>query len=140
MIFTLQFDIFFFFFNDTATTEIYTLSLHDALPIYAAAAVDRDAVRRGELPGQDPAMRLAEPSQHLALQRMDADPRPDIRPILVDLARRATLADVAERVMAVSKAHAVRPMQIVPLGFPLAIFVEHLDAVVFAVGQIDPAL
>src|SRR2546430_7925325 len=25
---------FFFFFNDTATTEIYTLSLHDALPIY----------------------------------------------------------------------------------------------------------
>src|SRR2546422_9438243 len=28
----------FFFFNDTATTEIYTLSLHDALPI----SVDRD--------------------------------------------------------------------------------------------------
>src|SRR5688572_31746203 len=26
----------FFFFNDTATTEIYTLSLHDALPIYLA--------------------------------------------------------------------------------------------------------
>src|SRR2546426_6998886 len=28
----------FFFFNDTATTEIYTLSLHDALPISIAAA------------------------------------------------------------------------------------------------------
>src|SRR5260221_13124782 len=28
----------FFFFNDTATTEIYTLSLHDALPIYAGDA------------------------------------------------------------------------------------------------------
>src|SRR6266516_7824217 len=27
------FRVFFFFFNDTATTEIYTLSLHDALPI-----------------------------------------------------------------------------------------------------------
>src|SRR3712207_6956834 len=27
--------IVFFFFNDTATTEIYTLSLHDALPIYS---------------------------------------------------------------------------------------------------------
>src|SRR5438132_12765213 len=27
----------FFFFNDTATTEIYTLSLHDALPISVAA-------------------------------------------------------------------------------------------------------
>src|SRR2546427_9252709 len=29
----------FFFFNDTATTEIYTLSLHDALPISRGAAV-----------------------------------------------------------------------------------------------------
>src|SRR5687767_15718748 len=28
---------FFFFFNDTATTEIYTLSLHDALPIFGEA-------------------------------------------------------------------------------------------------------
>src|SRR2546429_3150797 len=33
---------FFFFFNDTATTEIYTLSLHDALPIS----------RAGELPAR----------------------------------------------------------------------------------------
>src|SRR6266849_7318244 len=31
--------LFFFFFNDTATTEIYTLSLHDALPIYAPAPI-----------------------------------------------------------------------------------------------------
>src|SRR5256886_12447549 len=31
----------FFFFNDTATTEIYTLSLHDALPISVLFAVAR---------------------------------------------------------------------------------------------------
>src|SRR3712207_8795988 len=31
--------MFFFFFNDTATTEIYTLSLHDALPIYDVAFI-----------------------------------------------------------------------------------------------------
>src|SRR2546430_13228305 len=30
---------FFFFFNDTATTEIYTLSLHDALPIFSPRSV-----------------------------------------------------------------------------------------------------
>src|SRR5256885_8762487 len=30
---------FFFFFNDTATTEIYTLSLHDALPISTRAVM-----------------------------------------------------------------------------------------------------
>src|SRR4028118_1391816 len=34
---TLRFICVFFFFNDTATTEIYTLSLHDALPIWAWA-------------------------------------------------------------------------------------------------------
>src|SRR6266540_5804503 len=34
---------FFFFFNDTATTEIYTLSLHDALPINPIAASVRTA-------------------------------------------------------------------------------------------------
>src|SRR5258708_23335769 len=31
---------FFFFFNDTATTEIYTLSLHDALPIWPQLVCD----------------------------------------------------------------------------------------------------
>src|SRR5256885_12929755 len=36
---------FFFFFNDTATTEIYTLSLHDALPISRGQP-------RGNLPAQ----------------------------------------------------------------------------------------
>src|SRR5437588_6883340 len=52
---------FFFFFNDTATTEIYTLSLHDALPISpphrlppapqpaaGADVVPRGAARRGD--------------------------------------------------------------------------------------------
>src|SRR3712207_7221256 len=35
----------FFFFNDTATTEIYTLSLHDALPIYKFLALLSDGER-----------------------------------------------------------------------------------------------
>src|SRR6266571_2655884 len=34
----------FFFFNDTATTEIYTLSLHDALPIFPPASDGASAV------------------------------------------------------------------------------------------------
>src|SRR5437763_16384005 len=44
------FDFFFFFFNDPATTEIYTLSLHDALPIYRVLQLDfqRVADRRVE--------------------------------------------------------------------------------------------
>src|SRR2546430_11346135 len=46
---------FFFFFNDTATTEIYTLSLHDALPILAqmnilAIKVLRKVLQDGSIP------------------------------------------------------------------------------------------
>src|SRR5688572_33439440 len=55
---------FFFFFNDTATTEIYTLSLHDALPISVTVqhrqlgALARIAHRD---PGQEPvALRLGQ--------------------------------------------------------------------------------
>src|SRR5215204_3202845 len=40
-----------FFFNDTATTEIYTLSLHDALPICPAPARHRPAASAGR-PGR----------------------------------------------------------------------------------------
>src|SRR2546430_13132941 len=49
--FSLQLDdplavFYFFFFNDTATTEIYTLSLHDALPISRRHAHRRDVCHR----------------------------------------------------------------------------------------------
>src|SRR6267378_7613757 len=41
----------FFFFNDTATTEIYTLSLHDALPISPPTSSTRSTSGRGASPG-----------------------------------------------------------------------------------------
>src|SRR3712207_7400230 len=61
--------MFFFFFNDTATTEIYTLPLHDALPIYGGvdgraqggdarggpAGVDRGLVDEGVVEDADAA-------------------------------------------------------------------------------------
>src|SRR3712207_9475614 len=52
----------FFFFNDTATTEIYTLSLHDALPIYQAASLRHTATAsRGRAGG---ARRAPQPRQY----------------------------------------------------------------------------
>src|SRR2546429_10024812 len=42
-----------FFFNDTATTEIYTLSLHDALPISSGAVSTASSIHR-RLPGRLP--------------------------------------------------------------------------------------
>src|SRR5438067_8204418 len=56
------FSLLFFFFNDPATTEIYTLSLHDALPI---CHVD-DGLRRAELLDDLPRQADAQP-------RADAD-------------------------------------------------------------------
>src|SRR2546430_10184394 len=68
--------LFFFFFNDTATTEIYTLSLHDALPI--CAPQNREC-RQKPSPGeqkldeekrkQKPMEVLAPPSQKICPQR-----------------------------------------------------------------------
>src|SRR3712207_7421675 len=47
----------FFFFNDTATTEIYTLSLHDALPISVAAGVVHHYVEARRVLVPDPEQR-----------------------------------------------------------------------------------
>src|SRR3712207_7708150 len=64
----------FFFFNDTATTEIYTLSLHDALPIWAVREDRRGGGVRGHL-GQQPVHQRR--ARHPRQQRgeLDAGPR-----------------------------------------------------------------
>src|SRR2546421_9328568 len=49
----IMFVFLFFFFNDTATTEIYTLSLHDALPICPGPDFGRRAVLGGPNPAAD---------------------------------------------------------------------------------------
>src|SRR2546422_7371720 len=58
----------FFFFNDTATTEIYTLSLHDALPISSRRSGRTRFPRRrrdGErLPGVSPTAGAARSEEH----------------------------------------------------------------------------
>src|SRR5215472_3344234 len=71
---------------------------------------------------------------------MDADARPYIWPVAVALALRPALADVAERAMPAPQAHAVRVVQVIPLCLPFAVRVEHLHAVVLAVGDVNPAL
>src|SRR2546422_834673 len=70
----------FFFFNDTATTEIYTLSLHDALPIFllARAARAADHVAHGgeahDLAARDPPGLLDDPRKGAVLPvRLDLD-------------------------------------------------------------------
>src|SRR5215813_6945635 len=56
-----------FFFNDTATTEIYTLSLHDALPISAQGLPERRTLVGSLVEGQ-----LQPPSDDLLVARVHA--------------------------------------------------------------------
>src|SRR2546422_7297251 len=55
--------MFFFFFNDTATTEIYTLSLHDALPISGAKRLYRRHATGRRLAQLDQRRQLAHHTQ-----------------------------------------------------------------------------
>src|SRR3712207_7033497 len=64
-----------FFFNDTATTEIYTLSLHDALPICRLRRVPH---RRGRRPLRRRPGRLR-PAHHRGRHRLDGHLRPGQR-------------------------------------------------------------
>src|SRR2546430_6834441 len=57
--------MFFFFFNDTATTEIYTLSLHDALPILQVSLKADRLIRLCELVGPELCPRLDRKSTRL---------------------------------------------------------------------------
>src|SRR2546423_1016774 len=77
---------FLFFFNDTATTEIYTLSLHDALPIYPpppapaarrwrtwhrAGARARAAIRAGRATRRRPAARRGRAARRAPARRSE---------------------------------------------------------------------
>src|SRR5438552_9862786 len=66
-----------FFFNDTTTTQIYTLSLHDALPISARRRCRRGPfveTRRGSFPSQAPAAPLRRPARARPLPRRASAP------------------------------------------------------------------
>src|SRR3712207_6991790 len=65
--------MFLFFFNDTATTEIYTLSLHDALPISPRARVGNPPPRVAETPaGMVNSIGLQNPGVETFLSDLDA--------------------------------------------------------------------
>src|SRR3712207_8655811 len=61
----------FFFFNDTATTEIYTLSLHDALPISGSLVVRGPGDRERADKALDVAMRQAGATKASMLQDLE---------------------------------------------------------------------
>src|SRR3712207_8059579 len=79
------------FFNETATPEIYTLSLHDALPIYADIGAFAETVRRARRLGFRGAL-VVHPSQVAVLNEAFAPTEAEL-----DWARRVVAGDRADR-------------------------------------------
>src|SRR5439155_20251006 len=71
----------YFFFNDTATTEIYTLSLHDALPILATKEPSKKPKKRGRIKGKPPSPYSLSPPRFFlrAVHRLDKEDRKSTR-------------------------------------------------------------
>src|SRR5439155_26099248 len=109
------------------------VGVRDLADVDVAARIDGEAVRRDELAELEPGGTIAEAREHLALRRVDADARPDVRQLLVHRHAAARLADVEARLGTAMQVEAGRAMHVVPLRFVLAVAVEHLDAMVLAV-------
>src|SRR5574344_757778 len=90
IIFPQLFMFIFFFFNDTATTEIYTLSLHDALPIYGdqkqTAVFEFDGIKDSEKDGrsEEHTSELQSPDHLVCRLLLEKKKEPDMKghPIL----------------------------------------------------------
>jgi len=108
--------------------------------IKVAAAVYRKSVRGQELRWTKTRTKAPESRNAFAGIVDDGHPRAEIRYVAVDGLRRSQFADVADRTLAGRHEQAARAMQVVPLRLLLAVAVEHLHAMIFAVGDIDPAV
>src|SRR5580692_7672276 len=70
----------------------------------------------------------------------NTDPRPEIGNITADRGGWADFANVADRLVTVWHVETARAVQVFPLRLVFAVAVEHLDAMVFTVRDIDPAV
>src|SRR5262249_47537268 len=70
----------------------------------------------------------------------DGYPRAEVRQVAVDCLSRSKFADVADRALARRHEQAARAMQVIPLRLVFAVAVEHLHAMVLAIGDIEPAI
>src|SRR5580704_7574776 len=120
--------------------ELRPLRPRDFADIEVAARIDAEPVRPEKRGRRGAGVHVAKARQQLALIVDDADPGPEVRAVAVDRLHRPELADIADRMTGIIHVEPAGPVQIVPLRLVFAVAVKHLDAVVFAVGDIDPAI
>ena len=97
-------------------------------------------MRRKELAYFGPCRRVAKAADQFALMIENTDTRPEIGNITADGGCWADFADVADRLMTVWHVETARTVQVLPLRLVFAVAVEHLDAMVLTVRDIEPAV
>src|ERR1700730_11706055 len=108
--------------------------------IEVATRVDAEPVRTEKCGRRRAGVHVTKARQQLTLVVDDADPGPEVRAVAVDRLHRPEFADIADRVAGIVHVQPARTVQIVPLRLVFAVAVEYLDAVVLAIGDIDPAI
>ena len=101
--------------------------------------VHTDTVRADKLPWSLALVGIPELTQHLAVQIQNRDAMPKPRRIFIREGSRK-FANIEDLVAAAAHVHTAGAIDVVPHGEEFAFGVEDLDAVVFAVGDIDPVL
>src|ERR1700758_1280521 len=97
-------------------------------------------MRRQELAEFGPSWCVAEAADEPAFMIDNADARPKIGNIAADGGGRADLANIADRLVTVWHVEAARAVQVLPLSLVFAVAVEDLDAMIFTVCDINPAI
>ena len=103
-------------------------------------AVHRKPMRRQKLGWTKAWAKPTQPGNALPCVVDDGDPRAKVRHIAANRLHGAEFTDVAHGALARRHKQAARAVQVVPLRLVLAVAVEHLHAMVLAVGHIDPAV
>src|ERR1043166_7007368 len=114
----------------------------DLADIDVALRIQRDAVRGEEFAALEARTVLAaEPRDARAFRIHDREARTEIRHLAVDRHAGTEFADDEVGLLAAAAAtQRAGPVQIIPLRLVFAVAVEHLDTMVLAVGDVNPAI
>src|SRR3989304_6361450 len=123
---SLEFVVFFFFFNDTATTEIYTLSLHDALPIWLGFASDVGRVRPAD---EDSVLAVEMRTAYLS------EARTRLLLIVADGMGGHRRGDVASRIAVQTAARGLLPLLTSAQEIPRAVYHGELQSALVQANQ-----
>ena len=108
--------------------------------VNGAGGIDGNAMRCDETTRRSARGQVTEARQQRTLAVQDADSRPEIWELQGGTQSRTGFAHVKDRRVAASGAQSARTVQVAPLSLKSTAAVEHLDAMILAIGYIHPTI